>query len=190
MKTSPEDSVYNWLMNNRLKVAIGCFSFVIALFAGVAIYNATNDTPQKEITVVSIASPAPISPIFQGTLIEQSFITNLRSLSKVSIYVATYLKSNLPGKGFFELSDTSGKVLTSQQFELASLKDNEYFSFNFKSLDVKPGSQYFFTLTSDVKPTASTFTLWSNQGFSDKSFILKENRNVINGAIIFNLTGK
>ena len=177
-------------MKNRLKVVIGTLTFAIALFAGVGIYNVSNESPQKEEVVVSIANPAPISPVYQGTIVEQSFVSNLTSLSKVSIYVATYLKSNLPGTGLFKLSETSGKVLISQEFQLASLKDNEYFSFSFKSLDLKPGNKYFLTLTSDVQPPASTFTLWSNQGFSDNLFILKENRNVLKGAIIFNLTGK
>lgn len=177
-------------MKNRLKIALGCFTFVFALFAGVGIYNGSNDTPQKEETIVPIASPAPISPVFQGTIIEQSFVSKYKKLSKVSIYVATYLKSNLPGKGVFQLTDASRKVLISQEFQLSILKDNEYFGISFESVDIEPGEQYFFTLTSDVKPPASTFTLWSNQSFLDQSFILKENSNIKKGAIIFNLTGK
>ena len=58
MQFSSEDFVYNRGMKNRLKIALGCFTFVFALFAGVGIYNGSNDTPQKEETIVPIASPA------------------------------------------------------------------------------------------------------------------------------------
>ena len=176
-------------MEKSIKSAIGLAALAFALSIGVMIDKSTVDDEVEEV-MVEMANSVPAPPIFQGITIEQSFVSSFTKLSKVSPYIATYLKSNLRGTGTFQLLDSSRNVLISQDFPLASLKDNEYFSFKFKSIKLNKGELYFLTLTSDVKPPATTFTLWSNQGFLNKSFTLKENGNVLPGAIVFNLKGK
>jgi len=157
---------------------------------GIEMFNAANKSDHLEQAIVQIENPAPFSPLYDGTTVEQSFSSSFQSISKVSIYVATYLKTNLPGEGLFQIMDPSRKILVSREFKLSNLKDNTYVTFNFKSIDLKPGEKYFLRLTSDVKPPATTYTVWTNQNFQDKSFVLKENSKILTGAIVFNLTGK
>ena len=176
-------------MNSRVKVLLGTVFFVVAMVAGFSIYGVMNKVPLKEIKVVPVSNAAAISPIFKGTVVEQSFVSDLSSLSKVSFYCATYLKSNLPGGGTFQLLDGNHKILVSQVFRLSDLKDNTFFSFKFRSVDISPSKIYFLTLTSDVKAPDSPFTIWSNQGFQNASFVLRENGKTLRGSAIFNLAG-
>jgi hypothetical protein len=148
-----------------------------------------NKTPQHEINIVPIANTAAISPIYRGVTVAQSFSSNLSRLSKVSLYVATYLKKDIPGNGTFEILDQNRKVMITQSFKLSDLIDNSYHDFNFKALHLKPDQKYYLTLTSDVKQPAPIFTLWSNQGFNRSSFALIENGQSLKGSIIFKIYG-
>ena len=176
-------------MNSRLKIITSFAAIVIVVGGGAGIYKTIKSTPQKTEILVPPANAVAIPAISQGVTVEQSFVTNLSHLSEVSFYGATYLRKNLPGSGTFQLLNTDKTVLVSQNFPLSALKDNSYFTLRFKSLHLTPGSQYFVTLTSSAKSSIAIFTLWSNQGFQNNSFVLRENGKTLKGSAIFNLTG-
>ena len=186
------------VVRRKLGTVIAVSTIVIAFFVGPSIDRFINGTPQAEQRVeqmierivVPVENAGPLAPLYKGSTIEQSFVTNLATINSVSLYVATYFKSNLPGNGTFQFLDSSRTVLATEEFQLATLKDNTYLTFNFSPITLNPEDQYFLTLTTDVQSPASTFTLWSNTTYQGEDFLLKENGIPLKGAIIFSLVGK
>jgi len=185
-------------MNTKIKIISAAFLVAIAFFVGPSIDRLINGTPQTaqnvekafEQIVVPIENVGPLAPLYKGSLIEQSFVTDLESINGISLYVATYFKSNLPGSGIFQLLDSSRAVLVTKEFQLSTLKDNTYLTFLFDPIVMQSEQKYFLTITSDVQSPESTFTLWSNKIYQGEGFLLKENSVDLKGAIIFTLAGK
>ena len=144
---------------------------------------------QKQEAIIPQENLIVIPGIFQGKIVEQSFVSKLKNLIRVRFLVATYLQNNLQGRGTFRLLNASRTVLVSQNFPLSTLSDNSYISFYFEAIHLTPGKEYFLTLTSNVKPTDRTFTLWSDQKFQNSSFFLSENGKRLKGSAIFDLAG-
>ena len=180
---------YDMSVNRKLRLITSSSIVVIILASGIGLYEGLKRTSQKQEIVVPNANGAPIAPLYRGTLVEQSFVSKFSNITKASFLGATYLQSNLPGTGMFQLLDSAHVALVSQSFPLSALNDNSYFSVSFKSVAITPGQKYFLTLTTDVKAPATTFTLYRNKNLNEANLKLTESGKTVPGSIIFNLTG-
>lgn len=104
--------------------------------------------------------------------IRQEIIAEYDNLCRLSIRIATYMKTITEGELVLEILDESGTVIRQSSVKMEEVKDNEVVIFDFLPLDNSMGKKYIFSI-------------YRREGFSDSIAIYASERDVLENCNTF-----
>ncbi len=104
--------------------------------------------------------------------IRQEVIAEYNNLCRVSIRIATYMKTITDGELAFEVLDESGTTIRQSSVKMEEVKDNEVVNFDFLPIEDSIGKKYIFNI-------------YRRKGFSDSIAIYSAERDVLENCNTF-----
>lgn len=159
-------------MNGTINIKKLSFILVAAyIVIGVALYFIGGEqffVSKSKDSISQEVSEAPIGEIMQSTKVEQDFSVNGNIISNIRIKTATYARKN-NGNLFISLVDKgSSKELFSENVDISTLPDNDYFTLNIKdNIEGVKGKTLALIITSDSDGKENSITLWGGKSLNN-----------------------
>lgn len=121
-----------------------------------------------------VGEPSP--SLTPTTKLAQTFVAPRNGLTKVEIYLATYLKTIPSGTLKFRLlgGDGRAKVIASGSTPLSSIKDNSFVAFQFPSISDSARKTYMLELSTEDIPRTYGLSVWLSKTdlYADGTFLV------------------
>lgn len=132
----------------------------------------------------------PLGPLVQGTIVEQQFNSTLENFNQVSLFMATYARSNYSNLEFilFRKRAQDWEEVFRKTYDVSGWKDNAYFTFEVPKQEAALGVDFKLVMITDAKEN-NAITAWTvEKDVPDKQVKLSLNERTIKGYIPFYLT--
>ena len=128
--------------------------------------------------VFKIRNQINLGEIIDGKVVSQEFTVKDDNISSIDVYFGTYNKKNT-GKLIFNLKENnqSGKILFSQDVDIASIQDNADFRFNLDKITVSKEEKLCLTIETPHSKNGNAVTLWYNSKV-DNGTLFMSNKNI------------
>ena len=138
------------------------------------------------VSVQQTEQDKPLGEITDGKVVSQEFTAKYDNISSIDLMFATYNRKN-SGKLIFDLKENNqfGKILFSQNIDIASIKDNADFKFNLNKVKVSKGEKLCLTIEAPDSKNGNAITLWYNSK-ADNGTLFIDNKN-IDGTLRFSV---
>jgi len=121
---------------------------------------------QKSISSVNIISDEifnssgnHVGEITNNVIIKQSFKSNHNNLKQINIFLATFARNNTSNL-IFQLFDENNNLVTEENLNTSILKDNNYRTFNFKSIQDSLDKYFTIIISSSNATSGNAVTIW------------------------------
>jgi arabinofuranosyltransferase len=113
-----------------------------------------------EMETLQGQSPAVVGEMLPGHAHAQTFVANHDRLTMVSTYLATYGRTN-HGRMRFTLEQLDPpRVVHQEEFDMATVANNDWRSFSFASIEASAGKRFRFTIEPVTSAPGNAITVW------------------------------
>ncbi len=143
-----------------------------------------NKLPVANSSAFSAAGPIYLNNSLRETIEVKQPI----NVSEVQVLLATYARSN---QGNMTISLIKmGRAVATKDIDLASLSDNSYISWKFKSQEFEAGEEFEILIESNAKDSNNGIAVYVTKNRSPQTLNLTLSGAQIEGSVIMNLMGE